>query len=92
MNKKPLILAIIVILAIAAGVYFWKFYKKPELPTPVPSVKTEEPQSLGGSISEQVQNPAEKLPQTNPFKEIKTNPFEGKETNPFKDVYKNPFQ
>ena len=38
---------------------------------------------LSDSISEQTANPAEKLPETNPFN-AQTNPFEGAYENPFK--------
>lgn len=90
LNKKPLVLGIIVILLIAMGIYFWKFYRRPAAIIPS-AQKIEEPQGLGNKIAEEVQNPAEKIPQTNPY-ETETNPFEETKTNPFKDVYKNPFQ
>lgn len=91
MNKKITIIVIAIIIAIATiGFFVWqKYYKAEPAPTPSP-VATEKPQTLGGEISEQVQNPAEKLPETNPY-EAKTNPFEEAKTNPFEDIYKNPF-
>jgi flagellar basal body-associated protein FliL len=86
MNKKIFIIIAIIILAILVGGYiWWKYYRvAPSVP------KAEEPAGLGGQIYEQVQNPAEKIPETNPF-QAKTNPFEEVKTNPFKEVYKNPF-
>lgn len=92
MHKKNIIIVIgtIIIIIFAAGFFAWqKYYKAEPAPTPSP-VATEKLQTLGGEISKQVQNPAEKLPQTNPY-EAKTNPFEETKTNPFEDLYKNPF-
>lgn len=85
-NKKTLLIIIIVIAAlIIGGVFIYqKYYQKAPLPK-------EEPATLGEQIYEQVQNPIEKLPETNPY-EAKTNPFEEAKTNPFKDVYTNPFE
>ena len=88
-NKKTLLtIAIIVAVALIVGGFFVykKYYKAPE-PTPA----KEEPATLGGQIYEQIQNPAEKIPETNPYS-AKVNPFEEAQTNPFKDVYKNPFE
>ena len=88
MNGKKKI-AVILGVAIAAvlivgGVFVYqKYYRK----APAPK---EEPQTLGGQIYEQVQNPAEKIPETNPYS-ANTNPFETAKTNPFKNVYNNPF-
>lgn len=92
-GKRATIIGIIaVILIVALGFFvWWKYYKKASLPVPTTPTATTTPQTLGGQIYEQVQNPAEKLPQTNPF-EAKVNPFEEAKTNPYKDVYKNPFQ
>jgi flagellar basal body-associated protein FliL len=86
-NSKKILLVIITItiaaVLIIGGFFIYKkYYQK--------APATEQPQTLGGQIYEQIQNPAEKIPETNPFK-AKTNPFEEAKTNPFKDVYKNPF-
>ena len=85
-NKKTLLtIAIIVAVALIVGGFF--VYKKYYRKAPAP----EQPQTLGGQIYEQIQNPAEKIPETNPYS-AKVNPFEEAQTNPFKDVYKNPFE
>ncbi|MEK7634430.1 MAG: hypothetical protein AAB396_00890 [Patescibacteria group bacterium] len=89
MNKKLLleiISAIAVILIAIGGYYYWQKYYKI-----APASTAEAPQTFGEQISEQaITNPAEKIPQTNPY-EAKTNPFEKIKTNPFQDGYKNPF-
>jgi len=84
-NKK--ILLIIVILAIMVGGAFYFVEKYPQITKPS---EEEAPKTFGEKIYQIVQNPAEKIPQTNPFK-VNINPFEGLKINPFKDVYKNPF-
>ena len=88
-NKKTLLIVVAIVVAVALIVSGFFVYKKyyPKAPAPTP---TEEPTTLGGQIYEQVQNPAEKIPETNPYS-AKTNPFEEIETNPFKEIYKNPF-
>lgn len=88
-NKKKVIIVGVIILAVLvlAGFYIYQsgqWRTKEE-------VKKEGPVSLGEQIYGQVQNPAEKIPETNPYK-AQTNPFEETKTNPFKDVYKNPFE
>ena len=45
---------------------------------------------LGGELSEQIEGPAQELPQTNPF-QANTNPLENAKTNPFEELYTNPF-
>lgn len=90
MNKRLLleiIAGIVVVLIAIAGYYYWqKYYRKV---APIETVKP--PQTFGEQISKQaVTNPAEKIPQTNPYK-AKTNPFEEVKTNPFQGGYKNPF-
>lgn len=77
-SKKKLIISLVVLALVGLAVfYFYKNYKKPFTSPP--------PASTG-----QVHNPAEKLPDTNPY-DAETNPFETAKTNPFKDIYKNPF-
>ena len=71
-NKK--ILLIIVVLALVAGGAFYFFKKGPS--------EKEEAKTFGEKIYQMIQNPAEKIPQTNPFK-AKINPFEGLKINPF---------
>jgi len=57
--------------------------------TPTPTA-IPDPEGVGGQIFEQVQNPGENLPDTNPL-EQGSNPFSETETNPFK-IYQNPFE
>lgn len=93
--EKIIIIIIGVVIAVLMVGFFKKYYNKIEpglTPTPTSIVTPkEEPQTLGGEISEQIENPTEKLPQVNPY-EAKTNPFEETKTNPFENLYKNPFQ
>ena len=90
-RKLSIAITAVIVVLIAIGFFVWWKYYRPA-PVPAPAVPTaEEPQTLGGQIYEQVQNPAERLPETNPF-EAKVNPFEEAKTNPYKDVYKNPFE
>jgi cell division protein FtsL len=89
-NKKMVLIIIAGVVAavlIASGLFVYKKYYKVSTSTPT----KEEPTTLGGQIYEQVQNPAEKIPEINPYS-AKTNPFEEAKTNPFKDIYKNPFE
>lgn len=89
MNKKNIfiILAIIILIALG-GFYYWQKYYKISAPL---QPTAEAPKTLGEQIiSETITNPAETIPQTNPY-EAKTNPFEEVKTNPFSDIYKNPF-
>lgn len=87
------VIAIAFLLAIG-GIIFYLVQPQPsskqEAVSPVQQVE-EKPQGLGGEIYEQVQNPAEDIPETNPFG-TETNPFEAAETNPFEEGYKNPFE
>lgn len=94
-----LVIVVVVIVLVVIGVYFWKKYQAPSLPsgeeTPaavekISMPKKEPPASFGAQIYEQVKNPVSDMPKTNPF-EAKTNPFEGVKINPFEDIYKNPF-
>lgn len=86
-RNKLLILAVLVLAALVIGGYF--VAKKLQKPTVSPL--EEQTPGLGGELYEQVQNPAEKLPETNPF-QVETNPLEQAKTNPFEGLYKNPFQ
>jgi hypothetical protein len=65
---KTFLIIIIVILLLAGGSYclFQKHYKK----------ETEELQSFGSQIFDAIKGPAERIPETNPFKRVKLNPFE----------------
>ena len=85
-KKIYLIIGVVILVLVIAGFFvWWKYYKT------VPAPKAEEPMGLGSQIYEQVQNPAEKIPETNPFEKIPDiNP--AGQTNPFKDVKTNPFR
>ena len=88
-NTIKIIIAAIAIALLVIGYFVWKkYYQGPK----IEPLKQEESQTLGGQIYDKVENPAEKLPETNPFKEANTNPFDESKTNPYKEVYKNPFQ
>ncbi len=88
-GNTKIIVSVIIILALAAGVAWFVFFKKGA------EVK-EESESLGGQISSAVENPVSQLPETNPF-QGDVNPF-GADTNPassvnpFTNPYKNPFE
>ncbi|MDO8470846.1 MAG: hypothetical protein Q7S63_02605 [bacterium] len=82
----PLVSAVLLITAVVAGYFILKKLEKPQI-SPI----EEEQKGLGGELYEQSQNPAEQLPDTNPF-QVKTNPLDQAKTNPFEGLYKNPFQ
>ncbi len=72
------VVAVIAVVVIIALVVFLLSHKKSPLPS---SQKTP---TLGGTISEKIQNPISgKLPDTNPFKAQK---------NPLDSIYQNPFK
>jgi hypothetical protein len=78
---------VVIVALFAVGYFVWKkYYRKPD----IEPIKQEESKTLGGQIYDQVENPAQKLPETNPF-QANTNPFDEIKTNPYKEVYKNPF-
>ncbi|MDO8560650.1 MAG: hypothetical protein Q7R91_00335 [bacterium] len=82
---KFIALAILVILLVAAG--FWYWYQK--------RAKVLKETSRSAQFFGKVQNPMEKLPETNPFK-VQSNPFSAdanplSSSNPFNEIYKNPF-
>ena len=77
MNQKTLIIFILVILAVAAGVYYFGFQRGYKLGVEIGRTAAET--SAGTAVT----NPLEKMPETNPFGEV---------VNPFKDLYKNPFK
>lgn len=81
--KKTYILAgiVVFVLLVMAGVLFVWLQKEKES-------AQEEQKSLG---SELYQNPADKIPDVNPFKE-EINPFDAAKVNPFEKTYKNPFK
>jgi hypothetical protein len=46
---------------------------------------------VGDDISDQIKNPTENIPDTNPYQEG-SNPFDESKVNPYDDVYENPFE
>lgn len=77
MNKKGLIIFIILVLVVGAGAYYLGF-RQGKAATEKAYKEIIEKSAIPGV------NPVENLPTTNPFKEVKVNPFEG--------IYKNPFK
>lgn len=77
MNSKKVIYIVLALIIIAGlAVWFIQRQKGPVAPGASEA-------GLGADIYSQVsQNPAEKLPETNPFK-AETNPFKAVQTNPF---------
>jgi len=87
-NKKNIIAFAIVAIIIILGAVFY-FTTTKYRTANAPKEKTTGA-DLPTAPAGQVHNPAERLPDANPY-DAKTNPFEEAKTNPFKDVYKNPF-
>lgn len=79
MSRKNIVFIVVGILVIvAAGFWYWSKSKQ------APTIETQKAPTLGGQISEKLQNPiGGKLPETNPFKDQK---------NPFDVIYQNPFK
>ncbi len=67
-GKTKIVLIIIIILLAAAGGYylFQKYFQE----------GAEEVQSFGSQLYDSIKGPAERIPETNPFKRVKLNPFE----------------
>lgn len=81
-NQIAISIITVFILAIAAAIFFYyQNVNRLELEKKAEETPAAE-ESLGAELFEKTQNPAEKLPETNPF-EAKTNPFSD---------YKNPFE
>jgi hypothetical protein len=80
-NKK--ILLIIVVLTLAVGGVLYLLGKGQGSDIQLDLLEKEKSATFGAKIYEMVRNPAEKIPQINPFK-TKINPFEGLKINPFK--------
>ncbi len=76
-NKKILLIVVILALVVGGALYFFK--RGPSIQLEL--LEKEKATTFGENIYEMIQNPAEKIPQTNPFKKI--NPFEGLKINPF---------
>ena len=73
MNKKFLIIFIVVVLGVAAGCYYFGYQKGKE--AGIIAAKS----SAGAAVT----NPLEKMPETNPFEKA-VNPFKDLYKNPFK--------
>lgn len=87
-KKNTIIFAIVAIIVVLLGAVFYLTAAKYR----TANTQKDKIENIGAQKAPagQVHNPAEKLPDTNPYS-AKTNPFGGTKTNPFKDVYKNPF-
>ncbi|MDA1337444.1 MAG: hypothetical protein O3C23_01625 [bacterium] len=83
---KNILIGVGIVIIIVAGLYYFLVAQK-QAPTVTPIEKEEK--GLGGELFEKTANPAQKVPETNPFKEVETNPLQG--TNPFEGT-KNPFE
>ena len=86
MNLKIIIVFITAVLLAVTGALYTlqrdvRVTTEPEIT--IEFLEKEDPSTFGEEIYKMVQNPAEKIPQTNPFK-TKINPFEGLRINPFK--------
>jgi len=96
MNKKILLIVFLVVAVSAAiGAFFYlkkgnvnitSVLKPNEQKGSVAQQELISDKSIGATIYSGVaeSNPAEKLPETNPFTNTKTNPLDGVYTNPFK--------
>ena len=82
--KFPIVILILVtlIVVVISLQYISRNPVVSRTPYPTPANQpAETPAGLGSEIYRNVQNPAEKIPDTNPFDK----------TNPFPNAYKNPF-
>jgi len=78
-NKKALLIILIIALLLGAVLYLLKYFGKE---ITLDFLERESPKTLGEKIYQGLQNPGEKIPQTNPFK-AKINVFEELKLNPF---------
>ena len=87
-NKRNVIIFAIAAIVLIMGAIFYFTASKYK----IANTQKEKKESAGAQTATagQVHNPAERLPDINPY-DAPTNPFEEAKTNPFKDVYKNPF-
>ena len=84
--SKPILIGAIAVIISAAGLYYFLVLQK-QSPTVTPL--EEEGGSFGSELFEKAGNPAQSVPDTNPFDDVNTNPLQG--TNPFEGGYQNPF-
>ena len=88
-GKEQVIGGALIILGVMALFIWFSYYAFPPSPTPIPSyntaVRTPTPTpDLGQQIYSNSDNPAQKIPESNPFQSTAPNPFA--------DNYENPFQ
>lgn len=80
-TKKIMIFsAVVLILVIAAGIWYWFVWRQAAKVELLPTYLSES----ASQALETAQNPVEKVAETNPFK--------NEETNPIINIYKNPFE
>lgn len=83
LEKKKVLILVGVVLLLVTGIGFWLWQNNKQAQPASPTKETLAP-TLGGQISEKLQNPiGGKIPNTNPFKDQK---------NPFDVIYQNPFK
>ena len=68
----PLIASLVLVCIIAAALSYF-FYRQKSIQSEIPVIDTGP--NVGAEVSGAIESPAEKLPETNPFKNYK-NPFE----------------
>lgn len=84
MQKKILLVAIIVLILLAGGYLYWQKTKAPKKETKTPMASKPVSPAAQGTLPtiNPLSNPLEKSPELNPVE--KTNPFTGLYKNPFK--------
>ena len=89
--QKQLIIVVVVLLLVVAGVYYYFTQYQPSGDEESADVnQIEGSGSFGSDLFEKSGNPAQNVPDTNPFQDVNTNPLEG--INPFGSGYQNPFE
>jgi flagellar basal body-associated protein FliL len=83
--NKSLIIGAIIVVVVAASLYYFLVLQK-QGPTVAP---LEGERGFGSELFEKAGNPAQIVPDANPFEDIDTNPLQG--INPFGEGYQNPF-
>lgn len=85
--RKQKIISVVVLAGAAVALFIWlkyaNFLQPLAGPSPSPTPQATQPGGLGSEIYQEVEEPAEKVPQTNPF---------DAQVNPYEDAYKNPFE
>ena len=90
--QKQLIIVVVVLLLVVAGAYYYftQYQSSGDQEEITAPEQIEGSGSFGSDLFEQSGNPAQNVPDTNPFQDVNTNPLEG--INPFGSGYKNPFE